>query len=105
MIVSKHSKKRMIERVDTVSSEAEAKRLAKIAFASGKNIAYFQNNPKFADYLRSRKQESNKCIIRVYKGYIYIFFHKPYNSRLILYFHSRCFFYCSYSTLPFIIII
>lgn len=72
MIVSKHSKKRMIERVDTVSSEAEAKRLAKVAFASGKNIAYFQNNPKFADYLRSRKQESNKCIIRVYKGYIYI---------------------------------
>lgn len=72
MIVSKHSKKRMIERVNTVNSVAEAKRLAKIAFTSGKSIAYFQNNPKFVNYLRSRKQESNECIIRVYKGYIYI---------------------------------
>lgn len=71
-IISRHSKERIIERIDGIETRAEAKRLAKQAKISGKTINYFQPCPKFFNYLQKRKNEANECSVRVYRGCIYI---------------------------------
>ena len=72
MVITKHSKERIVERADNINSFSEAKKLAKQAKISGKNIGYYQTCPKFFSYLQNKKGQTNTCSIRVYKGCIYI---------------------------------
>lgn len=67
-----HSKERIVERNETVSSIADAKRIAKIAWRSGKQRGEFLKYPKFFSYLANKQSRSNTCSIRVYKNNIYI---------------------------------
>lgn len=70
--ITQHGKERMIERIEEVSSVAEAKRMAKQAKHSGKPIGCFQQYPEFFSYLQDKKCQSNSCSIKIYKNYIYI---------------------------------
>lgn len=72
MVITKHSKQRIVERTDGVTTFAEAKRLAKQARNSGKTLNHFQKYPKFFSYLQNKKNQTNDCSIRVYRGCIYI---------------------------------
>lgn len=71
-VITRHSKERIVQRVDEVSNFNEAKRLAKQARISGKTINNFQKYPKFFSYLQNKKNQTNDCAIRVYRGCIYI---------------------------------
>ena len=70
--ISKHSKERILERTEGVSSLGEARRLAKQAKTCGKTINHFQKYPKFFSYLQNKRNQTNECSIRVFKGCIYI---------------------------------
>lgn len=70
--ITMHSKQRIVERTEGVTSFAEAKRLAKQAKQSGKTLNDFQKYPNFFHYLRNKKSQTNSCSIRVYRGNIYI---------------------------------
>ena len=72
MRVSTHGKYRIIERDSGVSCAAEAKRVAKLAYSSGKTIGEFQKTPKFFNYLQNKRDQTRNCSIRVYRGNIYI---------------------------------
>lgn len=72
MVITKHSKQRIVERTDGVNTFAEAKRLAKQARISGKTLNNFQKYPKFFSYLQNKKNQTNDCSIRIYRGCIYI---------------------------------
>lgn len=72
MTITKHSKERIVERDSGVKSFAQAKRVAKQAFISGKTINYYQKCPKFCNYLRNKKSQTWNCSIRIYRGNIYI---------------------------------
>lgn len=72
MRITKHSKQRIIERDNGVSSVAEAKKVAKLAFRSGKTVGDFQKYPKFYNYLRGKAAQTHDCSVRVYRGNIYI---------------------------------
>lgn len=72
MIITQHSKQRIVERDELVNSFVEAKRVAKIAFTSGKTMGYFQDCPRFSEYLDYKRSQTNDCSIRVYRGNIYI---------------------------------
>lgn len=71
-VITRHSKQRIVERTDGVSTFAEAKRLAKQAKISGKTINSFQQYPRFFSYLQNKKNQTNDCSVRVYRGCIYI---------------------------------
>lgn len=70
--ISNHSKKRIIERTEDVNFIAEAKKIAKQAFLSGKTINDYQKYQDFYNYLRAKKSQANNCTIRVYKNNIFI---------------------------------
>lgn len=70
--ITKHSKQRIVERVDGVNNFADAKRLAKQARISGKTINHYQNCPRFFSYLQKKKNQTNDCSIRIYRDCIYI---------------------------------
>ena len=70
--LTQHSKERIVERNDSVNSIADAKRIAKIAWRSGKERGAFSKYPKFFSYLANKQSQSNTCSIRVYQGNIYI---------------------------------
>ena len=70
--ITRHSKQRIIERTDGIDTFAEAKRLAKQAKTSGKTLNNFQRYPKFFSYLQGKKNQTNDCLIRIYRGNIYI---------------------------------
>lgn len=70
--ISKHSKERIVQRIGDITTFAEAKRLAKQARVSGKTINYFQKYEKFFSYLQNKRNQTNDCSVRVYRGYIYI---------------------------------
>lgn len=70
--LTQHGKERIVERNDNVSSIADAKKIAKIAWRSGKERGAFQKYPKFFSYLANKQSQSNTCSIRVYKDNIYI---------------------------------
>lgn len=70
--ITKHSKERMVERDEQVMDFAEAKRIAKIAFRSGNTINDYQCCPKFAEYLRRKKNQTSECAVRVYHDNIFI---------------------------------
>lgn len=72
MRITKHSKQRIIERDNGVSSVAEAKKVAKLAFRSGKRVGDFQKCPKFFNYLQNKAAQTYECSVRVYRGNIYI---------------------------------
>lgn len=71
-IISRHSKQRIVERNEGVNTFSEAKRLAKQARVSGKTLNNFQKYPKFFHYLQGKKNQTNDCFIRIYRGNIYI---------------------------------
>ena len=70
--ITRHSKVRIVQRTEGCESFAEAKRLAKQAKQSGATINQFQKFPKFFAYLQNKRDQTNSCSIRVYKGNIYI---------------------------------
>ena len=70
--ITQHSKERIIQRVDSVSSAQEAKKIAKIAWRSGLPRSNFSKYPKFFSYLTNKHGQSNTCSIRIYQGNIYI---------------------------------
>ena len=72
MIISKHSKERIVERDSEVQNFAEAKRVARHAFASGKTIDAYIKYPEFFRYLQHKKSQSYDCSIRIYRGNIFI---------------------------------
>lgn len=72
MHTTKHSKERMIQRVNGVNSFVEAKRIAKIAWTSGQTISKYQEYPKFFSYLQKKRDQSRECTIRVYRDNIFI---------------------------------
>lgn len=72
MRISMHSKKRIVERDSAVNSFHEAKRTAKQARVSGKNIGAFQSCPTFFPYLQRKRNQANDCTVKVYHGNIYI---------------------------------
>ena len=71
-VITRHSKERIMQRTDGVRNFAEAKKLAKQAKISGKTLNYYQKCPKFFSYLQNKKNQTNDCSIRVYRGCIYI---------------------------------
>lgn len=70
--ITKHSKQRIVERTEGVESFAEAKRLAKQAKRSGQTLNDFQMYPRFFSYLQAKKNQTNTCSLRIYRGNIYI---------------------------------
>lgn len=70
--ITQHGKERLVERNDSICNYQDAKRVAKIAWRSGKERGAFQKYPKFFSYLANKQSQSNTCSIRVYKGNIYI---------------------------------
>lgn len=70
--ISRHSKQRMVERTENANNFAEAESFAKNAKTSGSTINSFQKYPKFFSYLKNKKDQTNDCTLRVYKGYIFI---------------------------------
>lgn len=71
-VITRHSKQRMVERVDGIDNFAEAKRLAKCAKVSGNTINHYQKYPRFFSYLRNKKGQANSCFIRIYRDNIFI---------------------------------
>lgn len=72
MRTSHHARARIVQRDEETECSAEAKKVAKVAFRSGDTINQFHRYPKFFQYLISRRDESNTCRIRIYRGNIYI---------------------------------
>lgn len=72
MRTSYHARARIVQRDGETGCRSDAKKVAKIAFRSGATINQFQRYPKFFCYLSDRRDESNTCRIRVYRGNIYI---------------------------------
>lgn len=72
MRITKHSKQRIIERDTGVNFVTEAKKVAKLAFRSGKTVGDFQKYPKFFNYLQAKTTQTRDCSVRVYRGNIYI---------------------------------
>lgn len=72
MRTSYHARARIVQRDEIASCHNDAKRLAKIAFLSGDTIDKYQKYPKFFDYLSKRRNESQTCRVRIYRGNIYI---------------------------------
>ena len=72
MVITKHSKERIVERTVGINSFSEAKRLAKIAYNSGNTVNNFQKYPSFFSYLQRKLTQTNTCSIRIYRGCIYI---------------------------------
>lgn len=70
--ITRHSKERIVQRTEGCESFAEAKKLAKQAKRSGATINQFQKFPKFFSYLQNKRNQTNTCSIRVYRGNIYI---------------------------------
>jgi hypothetical protein len=70
--ITKHSKERIVERDTQANNFAEAKKVAKQAYASGKTINQYQDQPQFFRYLQNKKSQANSCVIRVYRDNIYI---------------------------------
>ena len=70
--LSMHSKARSVERIEEVNSFAEAKRLARQARISGKTIDKYQKYPRFFSYLQNKNNQTNSCVIRIYRDNIYI---------------------------------
>lgn len=70
--LTQHGKERIVERNDTITSIADAKRIAKIAWRSGKPRGDFAKYPRFFSYLANKQSRSNTCTIRIYKDNIYI---------------------------------
>lgn len=70
--ITTHSKQRIVERTEGVSNFLEAKKLAKQAKHSGKTINDFQKYENFFQYLQNKKNQTNSCSIRIYRGNIYI---------------------------------
>lgn len=77
-MMSKHYVKRAITRTEA-SCAQEAKRAAKVAYRSGQTINNFYEYPRFYEYLKRKKFQSNECIVRVYKDNIYIWRGKNHN--------------------------
>lgn len=72
MRITQHSKQRIIERDNGVSCVADAKKVAKLAYSSGKTIGEYQKYPDFFNYLQKKRTQTNQCSIRIYRGNIYI---------------------------------
>ena len=70
--ITRHGKEHIVERNDSISNYQDAKRIAKIAWRSGKDRGAFQKYPKFFSYLANKQSQSNTCSLRVYQGHIYI---------------------------------
>lgn len=70
--LTQHGKERIVERNETIASISDAKRIAKIAWRSGKERGAFQKYPRFFSYLTNKQSRSNTCSIRIYKDNIYI---------------------------------
>ena len=70
--ITKHSKERIVQRMEGVTSFAEAKRVAKQARVSGKTIDFYNKCPRFFPYLQNKRNQTNDCSIRIYRGCIYI---------------------------------
>lgn len=70
--LTRHSKERIVERNNSITNIADAKRLAKIAWRSGKERGAFSKYPKFFSYLANKQSQSNTCSIRIYQDNIYI---------------------------------
>ena len=70
--ITRHSKERLVQRDEKCENFAEAKKLAKQAKRSGATINQFQRFPKFFTYLQNKRNQTNTCSIRVYRGNIYI---------------------------------
>jgi protoheme ferro-lyase len=70
--ITQHSKERIVQRDAGVATKAEAKKIGKRAFTSGQTINEFYKYPKFFNYLKNKKGQSNDCSIRVYRDNIYI---------------------------------
>lgn len=70
--ITRHSKERIVQRTDGCTSFAEAKKLAKQAKCSGATINQFQKFPRFFSYLQNKRNQTNTCSIRIYRGNIYI---------------------------------
>lgn len=71
-IITQHSKERIVERTEGITSFNEAKRVAKIAYTSGKTANDFQRYPKTFKYLQNKSHQTCTCRLRVYRGNIYI---------------------------------
>ncbi|MDE7345426.1 MAG: hypothetical protein K2N48_01650 [Muribaculaceae bacterium] len=72
-----------MERTDGVENLAEAKRIAKQAYVSGKTLNHYQKYPKFFNYLGNKRDQTNTCSIRIYKGNIFIWRGKGKHKSLI----------------------
>ncbi len=70
--ITKHSKERIVERTEGCNSFAEAKKLAKQAKRCGQTLNDFQRYPRFFSYLQAKKNQTNTCSVRIYRGNIYI---------------------------------
>ena len=70
--ISKHSKLRIIERDNDATSISEAKKIAKIAFNSGHPIGEYQKYPKFFAYLQKKNNQTYDCVVKIYRGNLYI---------------------------------
>ena len=70
--LSKHSKRRIVERDISINYICEAKRLAVQAYQSGAVISEFQKYPKFFSYLQNKRNQTRTCSIRIYHNNIYI---------------------------------
>lgn len=81
MRTSYHARARIVQRDESANSHCDAKRLAKIAFKSGDTIDRYQKYPLFFAYLSKRRNESQTCRVRIYRGNIYIW--KGSNKTLI----------------------
>lgn len=75
MLITKHAAERIKERNDNVFSIHDAKRNAKIAWASGLTIEKVQRaNADLANYMRRKKEKNgNRSKVRVYQNTLYIF--------------------------------
>lgn len=79
MRMTQHSKQRLVERDEGINTIAEAKRVAKQAFISGKTLGYFQKCPKFYKYLERKNNQTRECVVKVYRGNIYIWKSRRHN--------------------------
>lgn len=70
--ITRHSKERIVQRTEGCENFAEAKKLAKQAKHSGATINQFQKFPKFFSYLQNKRDQTNTCSIRIYRGNIYL---------------------------------
>ena len=70
--VTRHSKERLVQRNETIDNYAVAKRVAKIAWHSGRTIGEYNAYPKFFSYLTNKRNQSNTCSIRIYQDNIFI---------------------------------